>query len=650
MASAVPSGATAANSLSQAPGSRNAVRQTRTNPSRVSKTTARSFPRYGQPSPSDVPPTANIPHGLYPALTHFTDAITALPREFRRHNSLLKEVDAKAWALEDNLHQLLLSASESRPVPFPSNLAPIVDGVVRDYGGNDPQTAESQESKQRRQLFDRIRRTLSDLMLTADEKNHVLTNANEELDHQLYRLNSIYPYISTEVSEEARLGSLTHWAYSNRAAAKAAAKTTTNERPRREAASATSHLVQALQEADAAAHRSEVRREAVRKQRRGHADSDFDETRTVTHRKGGAGKSRAGGVDSAESGAAASTTKRRKIVEKPASIQTGSAAMERSVSAMTNNGRTASKDGAGTEVKKRTRAPNGVSAAGRKRNNTLTSNVDSPSASSPPIVGTFNPPRSAPSPGPRPQSSRAQQPVAQVNPRQRPPSSSSRVNGSSTFPGPGDTPLGVVSNSTAVADKSMDSKAIIATEDASKEKTPQALDNRPLDPKKDNSDMKLSSLTVDRDERPEMKPFDTTSLTEQMSPGLSTIAPATKGRSSKTSTPVVSTFAESQPRARSSRNNNPDAAPKRNHKKSTSVSTAYKSRIAAVREEEDSSREGDDEDDESEPRYCYCNQVSFGEMVACDNDACPTEWFHLSCVGLTKPPGRNGKFCLLVER
>lgn len=196
----------------------------------------------------------------------------------------------------------------------------------------------------------------------------MLTNANEELDHQLFRLKSVYPYISTEVSEEARLGSLTHWAYSNRAAAKAAAKTTTNERPRREAASATSHLVQALHEVDAAAHRSEARREAVRKQRRGHADSDFDETRTATHRKGAAAKSRAVGGDSADSGAAAaSATKRRKIVEKPSSTLAGSAAMERSASAATNNGRTASKDSAGAEVKKRARAPNAVSTAGRKR-------------------------------------------------------------------------------------------------------------------------------------------------------------------------------------------------------------------------------------------------------------------------------------------
>lgn len=139
MASAL-NGASANNSLSQAPGSRTTARQTRTNPSRVSKTAARSFPYYGsqhgQSSTNDGAGQSaanNIPHGLFPALTHFTDAITALPREFRRHNSLLKEVDAKAWALEDNLHQLLLSASDSRPVPFPQNPAPIVDGEVREY-------------------------------------------------------------------------------------------------------------------------------------------------------------------------------------------------------------------------------------------------------------------------------------------------------------------------------------------------------------------------------------------------------------------------------------------------------------------------------------------------------------------------------------
>ncbi|KAI9026630.1 hypothetical protein CLU79DRAFT_833514 [Phycomyces nitens] len=42
--------------------------------------------------------------------------------------------------------------------------------------------------------------------------------------------------------------------------------------------------------------------------------------------------------------------------------------------------------------------------------------------------------------------------------------------------------------------------------------------------------------------------------------------------------------------------------------------------------------------DPNEPLYCYCHQVSFGEMVACDNEECDIEWFHIECVGLKVPP------------
>lgn len=113
-------------------GSRQSTRQTRTNPSRTSKTIGRSSFGFGRGSTTEVAATAPVPHGFYPAITHFTDAITALPREFRRHNSLLKEVDAKAWALEENLLRLLQYSSESQPVPHPPHPAPIVGGVVRE--------------------------------------------------------------------------------------------------------------------------------------------------------------------------------------------------------------------------------------------------------------------------------------------------------------------------------------------------------------------------------------------------------------------------------------------------------------------------------------------------------------------------------------
>lgn len=48
--------------------------------------------------------------------------------------------------------------------------------------------------------------------------------------------------------------------------------------------------------------------------------------------------------------------------------------------------------------------------------------------------------------------------------------------------------------------------------------------------------------------------------------------------------------------------------------------------------------------DPNEPTYCLCHQVSYGEMIGCDNQDCPIEWFHFGCVGLTSKP--KGKwFC-----
>jgi inhibitor of growth protein 3 len=45
-----------------------------------------------------------------------------------------------------------------------------------------------------------------------------------------------------------------------------------------------------------------------------------------------------------------------------------------------------------------------------------------------------------------------------------------------------------------------------------------------------------------------------------------------------------------------------------------------------------------DDIDPNEPKYCICNQYSYGEMVACDNNECPIEWFHYGCVNITEPP------------
>ena len=49
--------------------------------------------------------------------------------------------------------------------------------------------------------------------------------------------------------------------------------------------------------------------------------------------------------------------------------------------------------------------------------------------------------------------------------------------------------------------------------------------------------------------------------------------------------------------------------------------------------DEDPDGEGDDT-----RKYCTCRSVSYGNMVACDNDDCPYEWFHWNCVGMTREP------------
>ena len=50
--------------------------------------------------------------------------------------------------------------------------------------------------------------------------------------------------------------------------------------------------------------------------------------------------------------------------------------------------------------------------------------------------------------------------------------------------------------------------------------------------------------------------------------------------------------------------------------------------------------EGEEGEEKDDTPYCFCQRVSFGEMIGCDNaenDPDCKEWFHISCVGVTKP-------------
>jgi hypothetical protein len=149
-----------------------------------------------------------------------------------------------------------------------------------------------------------------------------------------------------------------------------------------------------------------------------------------------------------------------------------------------------------------------------------------------------------------------------------------------------------------------------------------------------------------------------------------------RGRSSKTATPVVGSFADAlenidvdranglkskrtQPRSRMKDQLQDSLSPtglpvKRSHKKGAGLA-AQAAAMQAKRLMKDpaedaasSMADGEQEDEDEEANgeeaiYCYCRGISYGEMVACDAENCPREWFHLECVGLEKAPGKNSK-------
>jgi hypothetical protein len=271
------------------------MRQTRTNPPRASGV-SRSAP--GRDPAAG--PGPDQPIDIFPAITHFSDTITALPKELVRHFTLLKEVDAKICAPEQTLHGLV-EACMDEPFPKPNSTdANILDavaagepprrrdtinGVLLDHNVQPlPVTDESyktavyaESNMPRRQLFHTAAQQIKDMLISLEEKNHVISTANEALQRQITRIEDVWPYVQQEFSDEAKYGSTTHWAYPENRAGKPA----NNERGgRRDGLPNISAA--AAQLAEEAAARSESRKQAVQakknaKNQQGHQESDFDD-------------------------------------------------------------------------------------------------------------------------------------------------------------------------------------------------------------------------------------------------------------------------------------------------------------------------------------------------------------------------------------
>ncbi|EPQ64999.1 Bgt-5200 [Blumeria graminis f. sp. tritici] len=645
------------------------LRQTRSNPSRPNISGSRNNSSK-TPLGSEELPAIDI----FPAITHFADAISALPKELVRHFTLLKEVDAKIFMPEEELTSLV---NDALNCPFPPNLRLVEEQnrLAQDYtpsntstnlsdsfingclSSNNTLTSDSDSiwnpsNINRRQIFKKCALTMQGMLVSLDEKNHVISTAGEALAKHLARIDDCLPYIELEISEEARNGSKTHWAYpGNRIA-----KTNNNSALRKENSG---HAISAAAQQTVydATTRSDARKQTLlekKKGRQSHIDSDFDEQTD--------GKQKEKKINN--------TSKARKAAEVPVGITHGSAtpnghapkrrkvekvtagctSKERSPSTVSNNnnniiitstkGKTVSPrctpQPEGQKKRSRAAPPSFNISTNKKRNNTVTPVALSPPLAVSPTRATFydskmngNPSSPPPLNGGRPPSIRHRRNSVQSNIERQPPTPTSRASGHSA------------SDSFSAVDiprrfphedqSAVKESSALSTFEAPSEHTV------PHDTQINGEVTSTGKKSVFHRSEANEANGNTTSAIQ------TTIITTTKsGRASKTSTPSIPSFNEPT-RSRVSRLPL-DSTSKRSHKRGMGAAAQL---VSTQNIELDQSKKEQDDDidiDVDEPRYCYCDNVSYGEMVGCDADGCKREWFHLACVGLKTAPKGNAKW------
>jgi hypothetical protein len=660
-----------------------------------------------------TPESSNTTSGFMPALTHFTQAVDAFPKELIKHFSMFKEVEAK---FHDPEHELKLLFDEIAQLPVTTkgqqktaarnhsvgaNSANVsVNGSMMDGAARHQQLAldlypadfnslplEEQTDLKKRQLFYRLRIVVASMIPTLDEKLVVLTSAKTTMDKGLARMNNSYPHLDSEISEEARYGSLSHWAYADKEEKKKGGQS--HDRHRREVVSANNlaAAAQAVHDADSIAAKSEARREAMlanKRSRQQHVDSDFDDRPVKKTQKRKAivadaavGDARGIGLGITANGVAPQG--KRKKTEKALAAAAAAAAappMERSLSsalkAVGTGGRNgtspratpgADNGGAGAGTgKRKPRAP----PAPAQRKHALPTH--SPPLASSPIAPSFAVSKSIAAE--RPGSSRA-----------RKNSTANSVASAAIEPPTGRRP----SSSHSIRPPAS-SNVIIELEQAAgivRDNGSSKDEPTPKDPVDLPTPLEVAPLKHEETEPqgPESMDIDV--------PAPTPITTTRAGRASKTATPIVGSFPDlpMMARSRSTRNANNGSGngsnshassennstttgtvSKRGHKKNVPSVTAAplpspalkattantkpslpsnppSSTASSVAPDPEFSA-GEEDEDGDEPRYCYCNEVSYGNMIACDYSECPREWFHLACVNMEKAPNARTKwFC-----
>ncbi|KAI4683115.1 hypothetical protein J4E85_000936 [Alternaria conjuncta] len=631
-----------------------------------------------------TPEASNSAPGFLPALTHFTGAVDAFPKEIIKHFSMFKEVEAKLHDPEQMLTELLDEIAQ-QPVTTKAQLAAVEQASTASENNTnlnpsnpDNLSPEEQAAIQKRQLFFRLRMLIANMLPTLDEKLVVLQGAKATKDKGLMRMHHSFSQLDGEISDEARYGSLTHWAYADKEEKKKGGQN--HERQRREVAAANNlaAAAQHVHDVDSIAAKSEARREAMQANKRSRhhqVDSDFDDRPAKKPQKRKPMPAETAGPDSRNLGLGISSNgagphgKRKKTEKALAAAAPAAPAMERSISnalKATSNGVRGGSSPRGTpgpESGAAKRKPRAAPVPAQRKNPLP---PYSPPMASSPLAANFAINKAIAGASDRPLSARARKnstanSVASLKDQEAPaarrPSSSHSVQ--------------QAASSNVITE--LEQAAGIVRDNASAKGASTPKESAEVPPPFDTSNMKLEDLG-----QPEPESMD-------VDPPVPAAASARPGRTSKTATPVIGAFPEiSMARSRSSRNANngnsnsntssennstTGTGSKRGHKKNTQPTTATaspamkpvpnvksnppSSAASSVAQEQEyqeaeveAEPESEAEEDGDEPRYCYCNEVSYGNMIACDNDDCPREWFHLACVNLDKPPtGRTKWFC-----
>jgi len=79
------------------------------------------------------------------------------------------------------------------------------------------------------------------------------------------------------------------------------------------------------------------------------------------------------------------------------------------------------------------------------------------------------------------------------------------------------------------------------------------------------------------------------------------------------------------------------------NKKSKTQSSKNK-KVVSDPKSSDSDGDAGGVDGDLQPTYCLCEEISYGDMVCCDNDLCPMQWFHFGCVSINRSP-KGQWFC-----